>query len=40
MFFLDRLKTEFSRDSDGRIPYKNFVAHYGGFARVRMTATA
>ena len=26
MFFLNRLKPEFSRDADGRIPNENFVA--------------
>jgi hypothetical protein len=26
MFFLNRLKAEFSRDPDGRIPNENFVA--------------
>jgi adenylate cyclase len=26
MFFLNRLKPEFSRDADGRIPNENFIA--------------
>jgi adenylate cyclase len=36
MFFLNRLKEEFSRDPDGRMTNENWPAQYGRFANTRM----
>jgi class 3 adenylate cyclase len=38
MFFLERLKEEFSSDSDGRIPNEYFAAQYGHFGDIHVAA--
>jgi adenylate cyclase len=40
MFFLNRLKAEFSRDSDGRLPNENFAVQYRHSASMRMAIVA
>jgi hypothetical protein len=36
MFFLNRLKPEFSRNADGRLPNQNFAAAYHRLAGIRL----
>ena len=40
MFFLNGLKTEYSRSGDGRLPNDNFLAEYNRLGGSRLTATS
>jgi adenylate cyclase len=40
MFFLNRLKAEYSRSADGRLPNDNFLAEYKRLGGSRLAATA
>jgi class 3 adenylate cyclase len=40
MFFLNRLKAEYSRSEDGRLPNDNFLAEYKRLGGSRLAATA